>query len=195
MLNTIGHPTSPAISGVIGFFESPDDLISATEKVRDSNYKHFDCFTPFAVHGLDKAQGLPRSRIPYVTGLFAFSGAILAFWFQYYCSKTSWAHVVGGKPFNSLPAFVPIIFECSILFGGIATFFSILGFNRLPNLTKRAFDPSLTNNRFAIVIETPPVDHHNPSDIPENFNIDDAEKFLKQVGAVDTRKVYEEGWF
>ena len=191
----LNQPTGPSLAGVIGFFDNPESLIEATEKVRDSHYKNFDCFTPFAVHGLEKAQGLKRSKVPYVTGVFAFTGTTLAFLFEYAASKTWWPHIVGGKPFNSLPAFVPIIFELSILFGGIATFFAMIAFNRLPNLKKRAYDRSLTNNRFAIVIETPPVDEHDPDAIPENFSPAEAESFLKSVGAKDTRKVFEEGWF
>ena len=185
----------PVLAGVIGFFEDPDSLLEATRKVRDSNYKHFDCFTPFAVHGLDEAQGLKRSRVPYVTGAFAFTGTTCAFLWQYAASKTWWSHLVGGKPYNSLPAFVPIIFELSILFGGIATFFGMAFFNKLPK-TKRIFDRSLTNDRFAIVIEPPPAaDEHDDEATPVNFSTEQAETFLKSLGAKDTRKVFEEGWF
>jgi hypothetical protein len=186
---------TPKIAGVLGFFDDPGSLMDATAKTRDSKWKNFDCFTPFAVHGLEVAQGLPRSRIPYVTGLFAFTGTACAFLWQYSASYTWWPHLIGGKPFNSLPAFVPIMFELSVLFGGIATFFGMLAFNRLPNLSKRAFDPSLTNNRFAIIIESPVVDEHDEDAPVQSFSTDEAASFLKSVGAVDVRTVYEEGWF
>ena len=185
---------APKLAGVLGFFEDPETLIEATTKVRDSEYKDFDCFTPFAVHGLEHAQGLKRSPIPFVTGAFAFSGTILAFLWQYNASATWWPHIIGGKPFNSLPAFVPIMFELSVLLGGIATFLSMVFFNRLPNFSKRAFDPSLTNNRFAIIIESPVVDEHDDEPAPA-FSTEKAERFLKSVGATETRKVYQEGWF
>ncbi len=186
----------PVLAGVVGFFDDPESLMEATAKTRDSSFKNFDCFTPFAVHGLDKAQGLSRSRVPYVTGLFAFTGTTCAFLWEYHASGTWWPHVIGGKPFNSLPAFVPIIFELSILFGGIATFLGMLAFNRLPNLTKRSFDPSITNNRFAIVIENTASEHEDDEDAETNtFSPENAEKFLASVGAKDIRKVYEEGWF
>lgn len=182
------------LSGVVGFYDEPESLIEAAAKVRDSEYKHFDCYTPYAVHGLEHAQGLPRSKVPYVTGVFAFTGTATAFAWQYSASKLWWPHIIGGKPMNSLPAFVPIIFELSVLFGGIATFFAILAFNRLPNLRKRAFDPSITNNRFAIMIENPDA---GVEDEEEHiaFSPEKAEEFLKSVGAKDIRKVYEEGWF
>lgn len=185
---------APVLSGVVGFFDEPDSIIVAAAKVRDSEYKHFDCFTPYAVHGLDQAQGLPRSKVPYVTGVFAFTGTATAFAWQYAASKVWWPHIIGGKPMNSLPAFVPIIFELSVLFGGIATFFAILAFNRLPNFKKRAFDPSITNNRFAIMIENPNAEIEDEEEHVA-FSPDQAEGFLKSLGAKDVRKVYEEGWF
>ena len=61
-------PAGPTLTGVLGFFEDPQSLIEAAAKVRDSEYKQFDCFTPYAVHGLEHAQGLKRSPIPFVTG-------------------------------------------------------------------------------------------------------------------------------
>ena len=184
----------PKLAGVLGFFDDPESLMDAAAKTRESNFKDFDCFTPYPIHGLEKAQGLGRSRVPYVTGVFAFTGTTLAYLWQYAASKTWWPHLIGGKPFNSIPAFVPIIFEVSVLLGGIATFFGMLYFNRLPNLTKRAFDPSLTNDRFAILIENPPMT--DDDDEPQSpFAPDQAEQFLKGLGARDVRKVYEEGWF
>jgi hypothetical protein len=188
--------TGPILAGVVGFFDDPESLMDATVKVRDSSFKEFDCFTPYPVHGLEKAQGLPRSRVPYVTGTFAFTGTILAYLWQYAGSKTWWPHLIGGKPFNSIPAFVPIMFELSVLLGGLATFFAMLYFNRLPNFKKRAFDPSITNDRFAIMIENPPQKDEDDEDAPKvQFAPEQAEQFLKSLGAKDVRKVYEEGWF
>lgn len=191
-------PAGPTLAGVLGFFEDPGSLIEATAKVRDSEYKDFDCFTPYAVHGLEHAQGLKRSKIPFVTGAFAFTGTTLAFLWQYHGSGDWWPHIIGGKPFNSLPAFVPIMFELSVLLGGLATFWAMLYFNRLPNLSKRAFDPSLTNNRFAILIESPNMDEHeiDYSGKPAPaFSTEKVEQYLKSLGATETRKVYYEGWF
>lgn len=185
---------NPKLAGVVGFFDDPQSLIEAAAKVRDSSYKNFDCFTPYAVHGLEHAQGLSRSRVPYVTATFAFSGTILAYLWQYNASGPWWPHVIGGKPFNSLPAFVPIMFELSVLLGGIATFLGMLAFNGLPNFWKRAIDPSITNNRFAIMIESPEVDEHD-DEAKVDFSPEQAEQFLKSLGAKDTRKVYQEGWF
>lgn len=198
MSSSSNQKGAPALAGVVGFFDDPDSLLEATAKVRDSKFKDFDAFTPYPVHGLEHAQGLKRSKVPYVTGTLAFTGTTLAFLWQYAASKVWWPHIIGGKPFNSLPAFVPVMFEFSVLLGGIATFFAMIFFNRLPNLSKRAFDPSITNNRFAILIESPAArdEHDDEEDAPQpSFSPEEAESFLKSVGAKDTRKVFEEGWF
>jgi hypothetical protein len=191
--------TGPVLAGVVGFFDDPETLLAATAKVRDSQFKDFDCYTPFAVHGLEHAQGLKPSLVPYVTGAAAFTGTACAYLWQYYASYTSWPHIIGGKPFNSIPAFVPIIFELSVLFGGIATFWAMLFFNRLPNLSKRSFDPSITDNRFAIMIENPKgsasQDDEEGAPKVATFSESAAEQFLKSIGAKDVRSVMEQGWF
>src|SRR4051812_33512415 len=98
------------LAGVIGFFDSPKSLLEATRKVRDARYQHFDAYTPYPVHGLEAAAGLKRSPIPYVTLVAGGTGTICAFLLQYWTSAIDWPLVVGGKPFNSWPAFVPIMF-------------------------------------------------------------------------------------
>jgi hypothetical protein len=198
--------TPNQLSGVIGFFDNPVELIHATEKVRDARYEYFDTFTPYPVHGLESAQGLKRSAIPYVTFVAGITGCLLGFLLQYWTSAVDWPLIVGGKPLNSWPAFVPIMFECTVLFAGLATVGAMFLFNGLPNIKRKAFDPSLTNNRFAIVIEAPtPVEYDDPEEEAsvrakraaqfKAFSENEAQAFLKQVGAKDVRSVYAEGWF
>lgn len=190
------------LAGVLGFFDHPSDILSAMEKVRDANYKSFDAFTPFPVHGLEQAQGLKRSKIPYITFLAGITGCSLAFALQYWTSVVDWPLNVGGKPFNSWPAFVPVMFELTVLLAGLSTAFSMFIFNGLPNIKKRSFDPALTRDRFAIIIEAPAHSEHGEDDDDEEeghrfkkFEASEAEQFLQQVGAKEVRKVYNEGWF
>ena len=124
---------SSQLAGVIGFFSDPHDLLKATEKVRDSHFKNFDAFTPYPVHGMDAAQGLKRSPLPFVTFAAGLTGCTLGFMLQYWTSVVDWPLIVGGKPFNSWPAFVPIMFECTILFAGLATVGGMFLLNGLPN--------------------------------------------------------------
>ena len=186
------------MAGVLGFFDDPQSLIHAMEKVRDANYESFDAFTPYPVHGLDAAQGLKRSPLPYVTFIFGATGFTLALALQYWTSAVDWPLNVGGKPFFSWPAFVPVMFELTVLLAGLSTVAGMFALNRLPNITKKSFDPSLTNNRFAILIEAPARSEDEVKSAKSNFKPfgeNEATDFLKKVGAVEVRTVYQEGWF
>lgn len=189
------------LAGVLGFFEKPSHLIEATSKVRDARYQHFDTFTPYPVHGLEAAQGLKRSPIPYVTFIAGLTGGLLAFLFQYWTSAVDWPLNVGGKPFNSWPAFIPICFELTVLFAGLSTVAAMFLFNGLPNVRRKAFDPGLTRDRFALWIGAPlPVEDDDEAAVRaatrfKKFDPGEATEFLRRVGAKDVRAVYSEGWF
>lgn len=192
------------LAGVLAFFDTPDQLLAATRKVREQNYEKWDVFTPYAIHGLDQAQGLRRSAIPYVTFIAGLTGCLLAFLFQYWTSAVDWPLNVGGKPFNSWPAFVPVMFELTVLFGGLCTVAAMFAFNGLPNVGRKTFDPSLTRDRYAIVIEAPipkEVDPQASQAGPAKpsrfkaFSEKEAAQFLERLGAREVRSVYAEGWF
>lgn len=181
---------SRQIAGVVGFFDGPAALLAAAEKTRDANFSSFDVFSPFPVHGMDDAQGLKRSKLPFVTFACALAGLCCAFTLQYWTSAVDWPLNVGGKPFNSWPAFVPIMFELTVLFGGLGTLVGMLVMNRLPNTSKKIPDPSLTADRFAVMIE-----NQVGKKGAKAFSEDEAKKFLQSIGAKDVRAVAAEGWF
>lgn len=191
----------PVLAGVLGFFEGPDAILGGMEKVRDANYQHFDAFSPFPVHGMDAAQGLKRSPLPYVTLVAGITGCSLAFLLQYWTSAVDWPLIVGGKPFNSWPAWVPVMFELTVLLAGLSTVAAMFAFNGLPNIKRKIFDPALTRDRFAIVIEAPLAieedDETERAKAARYKKFDEAEAmdFLKKAGATEVRKVYAEGWF
>jgi Protein of unknown function (DUF3341) len=195
---TLSASSDKPLAGVLGYFDDPTALVAATAKVRDANYASFDVFTPYPVHGLDQAQGLKRSPLPYVTFVAGATGFMLAVTLQYWTSVVDWPLNVGGKPFWSWPAFVPIMFELTVLLGGLATVGGMFALNGLPNVTRKAFDPSLTNNRFAILIEAPAKaeDEVDPkAQSFKGFSETEAAEFLKKLGAKEVRTVYQEGWF
>ncbi|MBI3534943.1 MAG: DUF3341 domain-containing protein [Deltaproteobacteria bacterium] len=184
------NANSKKLSGVVGIFDEPRALIMATKKAREFGFKHFDAFTPYPVHGLEVAAGLKRSPIPYVTFVFGLVGCVLAFLYQYWTSAIDWALNIGGKPYNSWPAFVPIMFEVTILLGGLSTAAALFIFCGLPNLKKKAFDLSITRDRFALMIETPNL----ATNLDVKDNLKKTKEFLQSVGAKEVREVYEEGW-
>jgi hypothetical protein len=181
------------LAGVLAFFDTPDSLLAATAKVRAQNYEHWDVFTPYPIHGMDDAQGLRRSPIPYVTFIAGLTGCSVAFLLQYWTSAVDWPLNVGGKPFNSWPAFVPIMFELTVLFAGLCTAGAMFALNGLPNVSRKIFDPSLTRDRYAIVIEAPKK--ASGSSRYKAFSEAEASQFLKQLGAKEVRSVFAEGWF
>lgn len=192
------------VAGVVGFFTDPTALIKATAQVRDANYESFDVFTPYPVHGLDAAQGLKRSPLPYITFIFGATGFMLAMTLQYWTSAVDWPLNVGGKPFFSWPAFVPILFELTVLLAGLSTVAGMFALNGLPNVTKKSFDPSITCNRFAICIEAPGKPKADDeggeeskarSSMHKAFSESEAADFLKKLGATEVRTVFQEGWF
>ena len=160
---------------LIGIFDSEDAILDVTESARRRGLKIVDLFAPYAVHGLDKAMGLGRSKLPWVCLLLGLFGATFKVWFEYWTTASDWPINVGGKPWNSLPAFVPITFEVMVLFAGISTVLAFFGMSRLwPGRKAVVLDPRVTNDRFALVLEE--------SDAA--FDVPEVERFLLEHHAL-----------
>lgn len=165
--------------GLLALFEKPDDLIQSIAIVRDANYQKIDAYTPFPVHGLEKALGLKRSKIPYATLLFALVGCALGFFFQAWASAVSWPVNIGGKPYVSWPAFIPITFEAMVLLGGVLTFFTLMAVLKLPQLFTPILHERLSSDRFGLfVCKTDP--HFDGSKLNQIF---------KECHAVEVKEI------
>ncbi|HEU0140246.1 MAG: DUF3341 domain-containing protein [Bryobacteraceae bacterium] len=139
---------------LIGIFDDEEDVLGATRAVREQGLKIVDVYAPYAVHGLDKAMGLQPSRLPWVCFLLGLFGAAAKVWFEYWTTAYNWPVNVGGKPWDSLPAFVPITFEVMVLFAGLSTVFAFFLVSRLrPGRKVKPVHPRVTDDRFAVVIE------------------------------------------
>ncbi len=139
---------------LISAFEQDKDILGATKTARESGYKIVDVFTPYAVHGLDTAQGLKPSRLPWLTFVLGISGAIAKLWYQIWISATSWPVNVGGKPLKSIPAFVPVTFEIMVLFAGVGTVLAFILISKLrPGKKPNVLFERVTDNRFYLVLE------------------------------------------
>ncbi|HSP13582.1 MAG TPA: quinol:electron acceptor oxidoreductase subunit ActD [Thermoanaerobaculia bacterium] len=112
-----------AMAEVKGVLHRPEDeqLKRAVRDLKLAGYDVADVHTPYAVHGLEKVAGLPPSRLGWACAIGGFTGAGLILLFESWTSATSWALDVGGKPFNSIPAFIPVTFEVGVLFAAFAT--------------------------------------------------------------------------
>ena len=124
---------------------------------RDAGYRRWDTFTPFPVHGLDKAMGLRRSLVPYIVllcGLAGFFGAIAMVWFM---DSFDYPVVVGGKPYFSPVYPFPVMYECTILLATFGAFFGQFFLNGLPRLHHPVFNVEaferVSDDAFFVVIE------------------------------------------
>ncbi|HKM56222.1 MAG TPA: DUF3341 domain-containing protein, partial [Isosphaeraceae bacterium] len=110
-----------------------------------AGYRCLDAYSPFPIHGMDRALRLGRSRVPAFVFAGGAIGVLFAQWVQYYQSSVGYPLVVDGKPLNSAEAFVPISFETMILYASIAAVLSMLFLNGLP----RFYHPVFRGKSFA----------------------------------------------
>lgn len=170
-----------AIGGMAGIFLDEHKTIKAAHKVREMGFKKFDAITPYPVHGMEEACGIKRSGIPYVTFTAACIGLLAGLALVYYTSVIDWPLNIGGKPMFSLPAFIPILFELTVLFAALASVGALFYLCNMPKIDPPVIDKDLTCHKFAIFI-------------PENdvgYNADHIEKLFKELGANEVKKVAE----
>jgi len=149
MRNPFAKKPQPS-RGILALYEDPDALLRAATVAREHGFADVDAYTPYPVHGLCEALGIRKSWVRYVTLVMGLSGAALGLTFQIWTSAYDWPINVGGKPFISLPAFIPITFECGVLIGGTMTLAALLVACGLPNWNKPILDRDLTNDRFGL---------------------------------------------
>lgn len=137
----------------VAYFRDEQDIVEATRAVKAAGHEIVDVFTPYAVHGLDKAMGLKPSRLPWVCLIFGLLGATAKLWFQVWTSAFNWPVNIGGKPLASIPAFVPVTFEITVLFAGLGTVGAFLLVSRLrPGRKPPVTYDRATNDRFVLVL-------------------------------------------
>jgi len=143
--------------GYLVEFDDVQTLLAAAEQVRDAGYTRWDAHTPFAVHGLDGAMGVRKTRLPYLVFASGLTGTACALLLQWYTNAFDYPFVISGKPVFSLPADIPVMFELTILFAAFGSLLGMLVANGLPQLyhplhTSERFRRA-TNDRFFISIQ------------------------------------------
>ena len=138
----------------IGVYCDEDQVISAVKSLRGQGVKIFEVYSPFPVHGLDEALGYKRSRLPIAAFLFGATGTTLALTMMFYMMGYDWPMIIGGKNFASLPPFVPVTFEFTVLLAalGMVGTFMIVG-DLKPFKVPRLFDKRITNDKHVIAID------------------------------------------
>ena len=171
---------------IVGNFYDEQVLFPAVKQVRKTGYKIHDVYTPFPIHGLDAAMGLRDTSLHTAGFIYGITGTTVAFSFITWVFTTDWPMNIGGKPFFSLPAWIPIMFELTVLFAAVGMVLTFCYLCQLaPFVKKDHFNLRSTDDTFTMVIEA-------------NSNTNEAEviSFLQNAGATDVAVTYKEtGWW
>ena len=135
---------TPKLFGVMAEFSSASDLLHAAKEIRGKGFTRIEAYSPFPIHGLDNALGHPGSKVPWIVLAGGLTGAGGGMLLQWWTSAVEYPIRIAGKPFFSIPAFVPVTFELGVLFAAFAAILGMLALNRLP----KPYDPVFRHSRF-----------------------------------------------
>jgi hypothetical protein len=167
---------------ITGNFYDEAVLFPAVKKVRRAGYKLHEVFTPFPIHGLDKAMGLRDTGLHVAGFIYGITGTATALGFITWALTIDWPLNVGGKPHFSLPAWIPITFELTVLFSSIGMVLTFCYLCQMaPFVKKDHFNLRSTDDTFVMVLEC-----------TDKTNEADAVSFLQSIGAADVQVVNKE---
>lgn len=138
-----------------GLYDDEQDLLQAVKKANEDHLDIMDVYTPFPVHGLDPLLGLAESRLHIAGFIYGAMGTLTAFLFMSWVFTRDWPIIFGGKPYWSVPAFIPITFELTVLFaaiGMVVSFYIVCGMG--PGKVIPTLDDRITDDKFCIAFET-----------------------------------------
>lgn len=160
----------------VGVFDSDHAVLAAARAARKEGRPIRDAYTPFPVHGMDEALGLPPSWLSRACFVLGAAGLTFALAFQYWVSLFDWPMNIGGKPFDASPALIPIAFEITVLVAGVGTVVTLLVFrNLLPGRPAPFAALGATDDRFLLVLD--------------GVSDQELKAFFKAHGAVDFKEV------
>lgn len=139
---------------VLGIYDDEDVLLEAVTKVRESGVKIHEVFSPFPVHGLEDVLGYKRTRLPIAAFMFGFLGLALAVLMQTWMLGVDWPMIIGGKDHISLPPFMPVAFELTVLIsalGMVGTFMVVSDLK--PYKTPRIYDIRSTDDKHVMAVD------------------------------------------
>lgn len=140
---------------LFGLYNDEEIILKAVKEAKDKHLDIYDVYSPFPIHGLDPLLGIAESRLHIAGFCFGLVGTLTAFLGMSWIFTKDWPMIFGGKPYWSVPAFIPITFELTVLFasiGMVVTYYAINGMG--PGVTNPILHPRLTDDKFAIAFET-----------------------------------------
>lgn len=175
----------PELYGILAEFRNPKELVDASKVVVEAGFDKFDTFSPFPIHGIDKAMNLQKSKLGWIVlghGLLGFSGALAMITFM---SVMDYPLNISGKPFFNIPAWVPVTFELTVLLSAFGAVFGMFFLNGLPKLHNPLFNverfKKATDDGFFVCIEA----------ADSKFQADQVKQLLEEAGASHIEEVYD----
>ena len=161
------HPETPAeppVVGILAEFDGPEAVKKAAVAVREAGFRRWDVHSPYPIHGIERAMGMKSTLLPWLVlgaGAAGVAAALLLQWWtnavEYSQIVPGYRMIIAGKPYFSLPANVPVMFELMVLFAAITAFGGVLVLNLLPHFSHWTFRgsrfPKVTTDGFFIAID------------------------------------------
>ena len=173
----------PHLYGLMADFNSPEDLVKATERAYGAGYRKMDGYSPMPIEGLAEALGFTRTGLPALVLLGGLLGGLAGYLLQYYTAVIDYPMNVGGRPFHSWPAFIPVTFELTILAAAGAAVFGMLALNGLPMPYHPVFNVEsfklATRDQFFLCIES----------VDAQFDLVETRRFLEGLNPVEVSEV------
>lgn len=141
------HPRAHRFTyGVIAEFAEPEVLVEAIKRTRAEGYEVIEAYTPYPIEEVWEAIGHPKSKVPLLVLIGGIIGCIGGYGLQYWASVIEYPLNIGGRPFHSWVAFIPVTFECTVLIAGLFAVLGMLILNGLP----MPYHPVFSVPRFAL---------------------------------------------
>ena len=174
------------IISIIAEFDSTKTLLHAARETRKSGYKQFETYSPFPIHGMDRAMGIPDSKLPWIVLLCGATGLTVGLSLQTWVATSAYKLTISGKPFFSYQAFVPVTFELMVLFSAFGTVFGMLALNKLPQWYNALFKSDnfskVTSHGFFLEIQAGKDGH---------LDVDASTSFLESIGGTNIEVISE----
>ena len=172
------------IHGLMAQFETPERLVAAANRAYAAGYRKMDAYSPMPIEGLAEAIGFTRHWVSAVVLAGGLAGCIGGFSLLWWIAVIAYPHNVGGRPFDSWPAFIPITFECTVLLAALSAVLGMFAMNKLPMPYHPVFNvPSFAEHasvdRFFLCIE---------ADDPK-FDLIQTRKFLEELNPEEVAEV------
>ncbi len=173
------------IYGLLAEFDTPTEMVEAANKIREAGYKKTDAFSPFPLHEIDEALGIKRSILPFLVLAGGVIGLLTGLGLTYFVHVYDYPIIVGGRPFFSLPSFIPPSFELTILFAAFTAVFGMILLNGLPQPYHPVFNVPrfalATREKFFLLIERR----------DEKFDYEETKSFMQSLNPQEVFDVEE----